>query len=121
MIRKWGSLIILAANSAMFGAMVIFFICRPTILVAPWDGPALATVALTVAAIVVAAVGIGVALLAVWGYTTLQEHAGNIASKVAEAAADKAADRKMGQALREWGIIDDAAGGDEVAQAYSKE
>jgi hypothetical protein len=121
MIRKWGSLIILGANCAMFGAMVVFFICRPVMLAAPWDGPAVATVALTVAAIVVAAVGVGVALLAAWGYTTLREHAGNVASEVASVAADKAADRRMGQALREWGVIDDAPAGDEVAQAYSKE
>jgi Zn-dependent peptidase ImmA (M78 family) len=121
MIRKWGSLVILAANFAMFGAMVVFFVCRPVALTAPWDGPALATVALTVAAIVVAAVGIGVALLAAWGYTTLREHAGNIASEAANVAADKAADRKVEQLMKDWGLLGSESGGEEVAQAYSKE
>jgi hypothetical protein len=120
-IRTWGSFILLGVNCAMFGALLIFFIYRPVALAAPWDGPALATVALTAAAIVVAAVGVGVALLAVWGYTTLREHAGNIASTAADLAADRAADRKVEQLMKEWGLTDAARGGDEVAQAYSKE
>jgi len=118
--RAWASRILLGVNCAVLGVL-IFLICRPASLPATWDGPAVATVALTVAALVVASVGIGVGLLAVWGYTTLREHAGNIATKVAAEAADKAADRKVQQLAKEWGFTDDAPGGEEVAQAYSKE
>jgi ABC-type multidrug transport system ATPase subunit len=62
-----------------------------------------------------------VALLAVWGYTTLREHAENIASAAAVLAADKAADRKVEQLMREWGLTDAAPDGDDLARAYSKE
>jgi hypothetical protein len=119
--RTWSSFILLGVNCALFGALLIFFCYRPVALEAPWDGPALATVVLTAAAIVVAAVGVMVALLAVWGYTTLREHAANIAAREAAVAADKAADRKVEQLMRDWGLSEEASRGDEVAQAYSRE
>lgn len=69
----------------------------------PWDGPAVATIALTVATIVLAAVGVWVGLLAIWGYTTLPEHAANIAREEATKAADLAAEQKVEALLRAWG------------------
>ena len=118
--RAWASRILFGMNCALFVALLALLIWHPVVLSAPWDGPTLATIALTVAAIVVAAVGIGVALLAVWGYTTLREHAGNIATSAASKAADQAAERKVQELAREWGLTD-TSGGEDVATAYTKE
>ena len=61
--------------------------------VAPWDGPTVATLALTAAAIILGAVTLMAALLAMWGFTTLREHAGNIAKAAALEAMPGAAER----------------------------
>lgn len=87
----------------------------------PWDGPAVATVALTAAAVVVGAVGVFVGLIAVWGYTTLREHAANIAQEEAIKAANRAADRKVEELLRSWGLADVGDSGEAIAQAYERE
>jgi hypothetical protein len=118
LIRAWSSLILVGVNCALFGAFLIMLIFRPVALTAPWDGPAVATVALSAATIVLAAVGIGVGLLAVWGYTTLREHAGNIANE----AAAKAADARVQILLKEWGFSEGAEDtGEAIAKAYEKE
>lgn len=117
--RIWSSGVLLGINLALFVALGSLFVFRGAMFSPPWDGPAVVTIALTVATIVLAAVGVGVALLAIWGYTALREHA----ERTAEAAADRAADRKVGQLLREWGLsnAEDSGSGEEVAQAYGQE
>lgn len=114
-------LALLGANCALFFCLVLFFICRGATFSPPWDGPAVATVALACAAIVLAAVGVGIGLLAVWGYTTLREHATNVAERVAETAAERAADRKVQRLLRDWGLPAEGDSGEEVAKAYENE
>jgi hypothetical protein len=111
--------VLVGINLALFVALASLFIFRGAVFAAPWDGPAVATIALTVATIVLAAVGVGGALLAIWGYTALREHA----ERTAEGAADRAADRKVQQLLREWGLssAEDSGGGEEAAQAYGQE
>jgi hypothetical protein len=118
--RTLASLILLGINAALFGALLVFFIFRPTIIAAPWDGPALATVSLAAATITLAAVAGGIGLLAVWGYSTLREHAANVASNVAAKEANEAADRKVQQLLKEWGLSEEA-GSEAVAKAYEQE
>ena len=67
-------------------------------------------------------VGIGVALLAVWGYATLREHAGNIAKVEAVKAAAEAADARVQGMLREWSRDGPPpSDGQGVAQAYERE
>jgi hypothetical protein len=88
-----------------------------------WDGPTIVTVLLTVATLVLAVVALGVGLLAIWGFTTLREHASNVAEKSAGIAADKAVESLM----RKWGWegLDAAkletAGNEDIANAYGKE
>jgi hypothetical protein len=118
--RVWASHILLGVNVALFLVLASSFMFRGAAFSTPWDGPAVATVSLTVATIVLAAVGIGVALLAVWGYTTLREHAANTAEKAAATAADRAADRKVQQLLRDWGLVDETAS-EVIAKAYEQE
>lgn len=120
-VRVWASRILLAANFVLFLSLAWLFVWRGAILSPPWDGPAVATVALTAAAIILAAVGVGVGLLAIWGYTTLREHAANVAERAAEAAADEAADRRVQRLLKDWGLSSDGEAGEEVAKAYEKE
>jgi hypothetical protein len=75
----------------IFGA----FVLRGAAFRAPWDGPAVVTVVLAAATLVLGAVAIGVALLAVWGYTTLREHAANVARKTASETAESTATRAI--------------------------
>jgi hypothetical protein len=120
--RAYTSALLLIVNLALFGILVIFFAARGAKLSPPWDGPAVVTVVLTVATVVLAAVGIGVALLAVWGYATLREHAGNIAKVEAVKAAAEAADARVQAMLREWGRGGPPPpDGQGVAQAYERE
>ncbi len=113
----WASRLLLAVNLALFVALLSLTIGRGAAFSPPWDGPAGATVALTAAAIVLAAVGIGVGLLAVWGATTLRDHAARIAAE----AAGQAADRQVQQLLRDWGLSPAPESGEDVARAYEKE
>ena len=115
--RTWASRLLLAVNLALFVALLGLILGRGAAFSPPWDGPAVATVALTAAAIVLAAVGIGVGLLAVWGTTTLRDHAARVAGE----AASQAADRQVQQLLRDWGLSPAPGSGEDVARAYEKE
>ncbi|HUZ65636.1 MAG TPA: hypothetical protein VMU82_18190 [Acetobacteraceae bacterium] len=116
--RMWASRILLCVNVAVLVVLLGLFIGRGAAFAAPWDGPAVATVALAAATVVLAAVAIAVGLLAVWGYTTLREHAGSVAAAAAGAAADEA----MQKLVKQWGISpDDPSANDEIARAYEKE
>jgi len=119
--RAWASRILLGLNLALFVALLGLMVARGAAFSPPWDGPAVATVALTAAAVVLASVGIGVGLLAVWGYTTLREHAARVAEQAAAEAAGLAADRQVQQLLRDWGLSPQPGAGEDVARAYEKE
>jgi hypothetical protein len=120
-VRVLLSRILLAANFALFAGLVYLFVYRSAMFSAGWDGPAVATVALTAAAIILAAVGVGVALLAIWGYTTLREHAENTAIRVADETVNAAVDKKIQEILQFWDPSSDRGSGDEVARAYERE
>lgn len=100
-------------NIFMFVALIVLFIWRPVVLMSPWDGPALATTALTAATLVLAAVAIGVGILAAMGFAELR--------KVAESAAVDAIERADQQRVKGWLSGRDDTGGDSVAAAYSQE
>jgi len=118
--RALTSLILLGVNAALLVALLGFFIFRPAITKAPWDGPAIATVSLAAATIVLAAVAGGIGLLAVWGYTALRDHAANVAASEATKAANEAAERKVQELLRQWGFSEEDTSED-VAKAYERE
>jgi hypothetical protein len=69
-----------------------------------WDGPTIATVALTAATVAITALGVIVGLLSFWGFTTLREHAAEVAKEAAVAAAREATERRMQTLLKEWGL-----------------
>ncbi len=69
---------------------------------APWDGPAVATLMLGAATIVLTAVAVMAGLLAVWGYTTLREHAGSIAAQAAKDAMGPAAEAAAERVVKRW-------------------
>lgn len=120
MARTLASLLFFGVNAALFCILLVLFIVHPTVFVAPWDGPAIATVALSAATVVLAAVAGGIGLLAVWGYTTLREHATNVARTVAAKAASEAADRNVQELLRQWGLSEEE-NAEAVAKSYEQE
>ncbi len=117
--RGWINRILLGVNVVMFVVLLLFFVTRGASFSPPWDGPAVVTIVLTAVTVVLGAVALGVALLAVWGYSALREHAGNIADKAATAAADKAVQKL----LRDWGLdgTKDDSQSEDIAKAYSGE
>jgi len=117
--RGWINRILLGVNVVMFVVLLLFFVTRGASFSPPWDGPAVVTIVLTAVTVVLGAVALGVALLAVWGYSALREHAGNIADKAATAAADKAVQKL----LRNWGLdgTKDDSQSEDIAKAYSGE
>ncbi len=111
--RARASWLVGGCNVVMFAVLLGLFVGRGAMFTSPWDGPAVATVALAAATPVLAAVALGVALLAVWGYATLREHAENIARPAADAAAKRVVDA--------WLTAPDRTDGDTVANAYGRE
>lgn len=126
--RAWGNRVLAGVNVCIFIFLIASFMLPGAKFSEPWTGPALASLALTVATIVLAAVALGAAVLAVWGYTTLREHAKNIAeaaaAEVANEVASKVAEQKATATAQAW--IDriehpDNAAGDAIAQSYQGE
>jgi hypothetical protein len=119
--KAYGKLIarsLVIGNIVLTLVLALLFSTKGSDLRGTWDGPTVATIALTAATIVLAAVALCVALLAVWGYSSMREHAGNVAGLAAKAAAESL----MTAALREWGITDaNANSGEDIAAAYRTE
>jgi uncharacterized membrane-anchored protein len=89
--------------------------------IAPWDGPAVATLALTAAAIILGAVTLMAALLAMWGFATLREHAGSIARSAALEAMPRAAEAAAERVVKEWLGLSEGDSSNEIAAAYERE
>lgn len=87
--RRWCSRILFAANVLLFGVIAIFFSYHRAAFDGDWNGPTVATMALTAATIVMAAVTLMVGIIAIWGYATLREQAENIARETAQDAVDE--------------------------------
>jgi hypothetical protein len=96
---KFVQLILAFANISLFPALIGAFGDRFT---TPWDGPAIVKVVLAAATLVLGAVAVGVALLAVWGYTTLREHAANVAKETAAKTASETADSTATRVINAW-------------------
>jgi hypothetical protein len=88
---------------------------------APWDGPAVATLALTTATLVLAAVAVMAGLLAIWGFTTIREHASNIAKDAARDAMGSAANAAAERVVKEWLGLTDGDSSNEIAKTYGSE
>ena len=113
-----GSLVV---NAIAFAMLVAWIIGPGGRLVAPWDGPTLATLALTAATLTLGTVAVMAALLAVWGFATLREHAGNIAKKAAEEAMSLAAEAAAERVVRKWLDWPEGDTSNEIAEAYGRE
>lgn len=87
--RRWCSRAMFAANVLLFGIIVVFFSYHRASFDGDWNGPTVATMALTAATIVMAAVTLMVGIIAIWGYATLREQAENIARETAQDAVDE--------------------------------
>jgi hypothetical protein len=77
--------------------------------------------ALTAAAIILGAVTLMAALLAMWGFTTLREHAGNIAKAAALEAMPGAAEAAAERVVKGWLGLSEGDSSNEIAQAYGRE
>ena len=99
---------------------------------APWDGPEVMTLVLTAATVVLTGVAVLAALLAVWGFGTLREHAGHIAKQAADEAISKAApasDERMHAAaeaaaervVKKWLGWPEGDSSNDIAEAYGRE
>ncbi len=115
----WAFLVIVNALTLL--ALGALFVTQGAKFNAPWDGPAVVTLVLAVATLVLAAVAIGVALLAVWRYTTLREHAANVAAKAASEAADTTATRAITAWIDRLRSPEPGDGDESVADAYKGE
>lgn len=87
--RRWCSRAMFAANVLLFGVIIVFFSYHRASFDGDWNGPTVATMALTAATIVMAAVTLMVGIIAIWGYATLREQAENIARETAQDAVDE--------------------------------
>ena len=117
----WINWLFLVINGTLLVILATTFVFKRAAFTSPWDGPTVATIALSAAGVILTAVAIGVALLSIWGYNSLREHAENVAQSAATVAADKAADRRVAALLKEWGLSAEAASGEEIAKAYEQE
>jgi hypothetical protein len=118
--RAWASRLLLAINLVVLAVLVGVFVYPGGRSAPPWDGPAIASVALTAATVVLAGVALGVGVLAIWGYATLREHAAGVAAAAASQAATDAANEAVRNLLKEWGLSGDDAKPDEVAETYQR-
>jgi hypothetical protein len=95
----------------------------------PWDGPAVASVVLTAATLVLTAVAVIAGLLAFWGFTTLREHAAKIAQEAVEeamqvvpvkeqAAAERAVKAMIASEIQR---LMGSAASDQIAEVYGRE
>lgn len=87
--RRWCSRAMFAANLLLFGVIIVFFSYHRASFDGDWNGPTVATMALTAATIVMAAVTLMVGIIAIWGYATLREQAENIARETAQDAVNE--------------------------------
>jgi hypothetical protein len=107
-------------NLALALVLIVLVLAWPGVhFGAPWDGPALATIGLTAATVVLGGFGVTVGLMAFWGYTTLREHAGNKAHEVSTDVAKRVAEDTVERLLKAWGY--GPPDGEAVAEAYNKE
>lgn len=81
--RRWCSRALFAVNVLLFFIVVTFFCFHRASFSGDWNGPTVATMALTAATIAMAAVTLMVGIIAIWGYATLREQAENIARETA--------------------------------------
>lgn len=89
--------------------------------VAPWDGPAVATLALTAATVVLGAVAVMAGIAAIWGFATLREHAAGIARDAAEKAMQPAAEAAAERVVKKWLGMSDGESSNVIAEAYGRE
>lgn len=83
-IRWFAKALLTLSNVALAIALGYVFLTRGYVDGAGFDGPTLVTIVLTAVAILVTTLGIFVALLAVWGYSSLKETAEAVAATTAE-------------------------------------
>lgn len=116
-LRTWANRFLSGVNIVLLALLLAEFIGRGVVVGEPWNASALASIALTAATVVLAAVALGVALLAIWGYSTLRDHAAGIAGIAAKEAAERTAERMV----REWLNTPADGGSEQIAQSYDKE
>jgi sensor histidine kinase regulating citrate/malate metabolism len=73
------------------------------------------------ATLVLTGVAVLAALLSIWGFATLREHAGTIAKEAAEKAMPKAAEAAAERAVRKLLDLPEGEGSNEIARAYGSE
>src|SRR5579864_1050191 len=69
---------------------------------AGWDGPALVSAMLGASTLILTGVAVLAALLSIWGFATLREHAGTIAKDAAEKAIPLVAEAAAERVVRKW-------------------
>lgn len=67
------------------------FVGRGGLLEPPWSGPDLATIMLSVATLILGAVALLIALLGIWGYSTIQARVNDLAAEAAVKKAEEVA------------------------------
>ena len=86
-----------------------------------WDGPALVSAMLGAATLVLTGVAVLAAILSIWGFATLREHAGSIAEAAALKAMPQAAEAAAERAVRKILELPEGDTSNEIARAYGEE
>ena len=87
----------------------------------PVEESAMKQLANVAATLVLTGVAVLAALLSIWGFATLREHAGTIAKEAAEKAMPKAAEAAAERAVRKLLDLPEGEGSNEIARAYGSE
>lgn len=118
--KRWGIISSVLHVLWVIGAILVF-VWPGVKFSQPWDGPAVATLVLAAAALILGAVAALAGFLAVWGFATLRDHAGNIAARAANDAMDQAAERAAERVVKTWLNWPDSTDPNEIAKAYGDE
>lgn len=86
-----------------------------------WDGPALVSAMLGASTLILTGVAVLAALLSIWGFATLREHAGNIAKDAAEKAIPLVAEAAAERVFRKWLEWPEEDTSNAIAEAYGRE
>ena len=73
------------------------------------------------ATLVLTGVAVLAAILSIWGFATLRDHAGNIARAAALDAMPRAAEAAAERVVRKWLDLPERDTSNEIAEAYGRE
>lgn len=102
--------------------LLYLLVARGAVLDPPWSGPDMATVVLTVATLVLACVALLIAILGIWGYSTIHARITLLAEAAAKEKAEEVSRRFVRDILTQTLGVDARGGGESaMVEAFRRE